>query len=109
MSTKSRYTCTVCYIQNLYFQGFETPKEYIASQGKFYMNKDISILIRCIMNYVINRYPLLDLKVLRIYCFFKETTYLLVYFVLPVYLYEWYWLTDVEWAHVQRDAFPWVS
>lgn len=84
----------MCYIQNLYFQGFETPQEYIASQGKFYMNKDISFPIRCIMNYVVNRYPLLDLKVLRIY-FLKETTYLLVYFVLPVQLYEWYWLTDV--------------
>lgn len=84
----------MCYIQNLYFQGFETSKEYIASQGKFYINKDISFLIRCIMNYVVNRYPLLDLKVLRIY-FLKETTYLLVYFVLPVQLYEWYWLTDV--------------
>lgn len=40
------------------------------------------------MNYVFNRYPLLDLKVLRMYFFFKETTYLLVYFVLPAYLYE---------------------
>lgn len=60
--TTKRYA--VCLIQNLYFQGFETPKEYIASQGKFYLNKNIFFLIQCITTcmYVVDRCLFLDLK-----------------------------------------------
>lgn len=52
----------MCLIQNLYFQGFETPKEYIASQGKFYLNKNILFLIQCITTcmYVVDRCLFLD-------------------------------------------------
>lgn len=46
----------------LLFQGFEAPKEYIASQGKFYMN---FIFYSMYMDmYVVGIYLLLDLKVL---------------------------------------------
>lgn len=81
ISTTNRYT--VCLIQNLFFQGFEASKEYIASQGKFHINKIISFFIQCIITYmymyVVDRYLLLHLKVLLNYfgknqhCFFRSS------------------------------------
>lgn len=79
----SNLTTQINLIQNLFFQGFEASKEYIASQGKFYINKIILFFIQCIITYmymyVVDRYLLLHLKVLLNYfgknqhCFFRSS------------------------------------